>query len=100
MGISEGWNSFRCDALARGGHRGARLALLGNARGEKMTRHLKEHRWPLLRVLECAALVWLTVAIAPAAARAAGPAPGTMLGPDTAQQADGLLPTEFLSRYQ
>jgi hypothetical protein len=33
-------------------------------------------------------------------ARAAGPEPGTVLGPSTASQATGLLPPEFLGRYE
>src|SRR5262249_23570578 len=32
--------------------------------------------------------------------RAAGPGPGTMIGPDTAEQAEGLIPHEFLERYK
>jgi len=36
----------------------------------------------------------------PATGRAAGPEPGTMIGPDTAPQAEGLIPTEFLERYR
>ena len=36
----------------------------------------------------------------PAVSRAADVAPGTLIGPDTAAQAEGLLPQEFLERYR
>src|SRR5262245_40047671 len=31
---------------------------------------------------------------------AAGPAPGTVIGPDTVAQAEGFIPPEFLERYK
>jgi hypothetical protein len=42
----------------------------------------------------------VAVVILVAATAGAGPAPGTVLSADTWQQADGLLPPEFLDRYK
>ena len=42
----------------------------------------------------------VAVVILVAATAGAGPAPGTVLNADTWQQADGLLPPEFLDRYK
>src|SRR5262245_51125800 len=50
--------------------------------------------------LAAAAAAFALWAASPAPCASAGPTPGTMLGPDTAAQAEGVLPPEFLGRYQ
>ena len=54
----------------------------------------------MFRGLRCLWYTALVLAFGSAARGADEPAPGTVLGPDTVQQAGGLLPEEIAARYQ